>query len=240
MATEALYLSNPYLKEAEGKVVMVEFTDLVVDKSVFFPTGEGQPNDKGEVEIDGKKFTIVDTWKDGLWVHLMSLDTYPQGIAGKTVKQRIDWDIRYGHMKFRTALYILSGLAFKKYNATVRINQTYEDYAWIDIIVDNLTEEMVKEFESEANRIIREGIDIQYSFVTREQFSKDNALMSFVRNKIPDYDSIKVAKIGDLPPMPDLGTQVRNTKEVGGLKIKTTLVKGKISNRLTINLATTS
>ncbi|MFG1519045.1 MAG: alanyl-tRNA editing protein [Thermoplasmataceae archaeon] len=236
MATEALYLSDPYLKEAEGKVVMVEFTDLVVDRSVFFPTGEGQPNDKGEVTIDGKKFTIVDTWKDGLWIHLMSLDTYPQDIAGKTVKQSIDWGIRYGHMKFRTALYIISGLAYKKYNAQVRINQTYEDYAWIDIMVDNITEEMVKEFESETNAIINSGIDIKYSFMTREQFSRDTELMGFVKNKIPDYESIKVAKIGDLPPMPDLGTQVRNTKEVGGIKIKTTLVKGKISNRLIINL----
>ena len=90
METELLYLNDQHLKECVGKVKFFEFTDLVVDKTVFYPTGEGQPNDKGKVIIDGKEYVIVDVWHDGTDVHLMSLDTYSEDIAGKEVKQVID------------------------------------------------------------------------------------------------------------------------------------------------------
>ena len=236
MGTEKLYLDDPYLTEAEGTVQMVEFTDLTVYRSVFFPTIEGQPNDKGDVIIDGKKYLIVDSWIDGLWIHLMSLDTYPQDLAGKTVKQVINWDIRYGHMKHRTALFIIGGIAFRDYGCSIRINQTYEDHAWIDVMVDDITEDMVKKLESEANEIVSSGIDVETTYISKEEFSSDRKLVDFVRGKIPDYERIRLTKIDGLPAMPDLGTQVKNTKEVGKIAIKTTLVKGKINKRLIINL----
>lgn len=237
MVTERSYVEDPYAKEGTGKAVKVEFTDLVVDRTVFVPTGDGQPNDRGDVIIDGKKYVIVDAWNDGESIHLMSLDTYPTDIIGKEVKQVIDWNVRYLHMRFRTALYIMQGIAYKDYSANSRINQTYDDSAWIDIYLDNLTEDTVNEILGKARSIVEGSSDIRTRFVSRQEFQASAELMDFTKGKVPDFEKIKLVKISDYPEFPDMGTQVKNTAEVGTINVKTTLVKGKINNRLSLSLS---
>ena len=237
MKTELLYQADPFRKECDGKVVFVEFTDLIVDSTVLYPTGDGQPNDKGSVSIDGKDYEIVDTWQDCTWVHLISLDTYPQNIVGKIVHQKVNWDVRYIHMRFRTALYIIGGLAYKQMGATVRINETYDDQAWIDLNFDGeFTDEQLRKLESDANAIVQGNYEVKYSYVTREQFTSDPEMVRINKGKIPDYDKIRMVKIDDLPIQHDIGTQVAKTGEVGKIVFKPTLVKGKLSKRVTITL----
>ncbi|QRF74698.1 Alanyl-tRNA deacylase AlaX-M [Thermoplasmatales archaeon] len=237
MKTELLFQADPFRKECDSKVIFVEFTDLVVDSTVLYPTGDGQPNDKGSVTIDGKDFEIVDTWQDGTWVHLISLDTYPQNIVGNVVHQTVNWDVRYIHMRFRTALFIIGGLAYKQLGATVRINQTYDDQAWIDINFDgDLTEEQLKKIEADSNAIVQGKYEVKYSYVSKEQFSSDSEMMKINRDKLPDYEKIRMVKIDDLPLQHDIGTQVSNTGDVGKIVFKTTMVKGKLSKRVTITL----
>lgn len=237
MATEHLYLDDPYGKKCNSNVVMVEFTDLTVDRSIFFPTGEGQPNDRGYLEIRDKKYPIVDSWTDGVWIHLISLDTYPQDIAGQEIEQFIDWDVRYAHMRYRSAMYLLSSLAYKNFKADTRINQTYDDQSWMDIYVDDLTEDMVNSLRDEANTMIRGGFSIENFYLSRDEFTSDSHLMDICKGIVPDYDKIRVCKMGDLPLRPDMGTQVKSGIEIGGINIKTSLVKGKLNKRITINLS---
>ena len=58
-------------------------------------------------------------------------------------------------MRFRTAMFIISGLAYKFYNAKSRISQTYDDKAWVDLYIDNITEDIVKNITEEANKIVK-------------------------------------------------------------------------------------
>lgn len=236
MDTELLYLDDPYLKECEGSVRWFEFTDLVVDRTVFYPTGGGQPNDKGKVIIDGRTYPINDVWQDGTDVHIMSMDSYSLDIKGKPVHQVIDWDIRYQHMKFRTALKTLTSVAYKLYGATNRINQTYEDQAWVDLEVEEINEDVVKTLEEETNKALKSGIETETFFLSKQEFEKDKDLMAISKNEIPDFEQIRILKIGDLPLQHEIGTNVKNTSEVGTIKFKTSLVKGKISKRLAVFL----
>ena len=236
METKLAYLDNNYLKEATGKVIFNEFTDLVVDNTVFYPTGEGQPNDRGKITIDGKEFEIIDTWNDGTNVHLISHDTYPDSIKGKEVKQYIDWDVRYGHMKFRTALRIITGIAYRDYKAGNRINQTYNDQAWVDLEIPEISEEIVKKLEAETNEIIKKGVNVEFEYRPRSSVLSDGDLMAISRGIVPEHQQIRLVKIGNLPYQIDHGTHVKNTSEVGEVKFKTTLVKGKVSKRISISL----
>lgn len=236
METELLYLEDAYLKECDGIVKWFEFTDLIVDRTVFYPTGGGQPNDKGHVVIDGRTYPINDVWSDGNEVHIMSLDTYSEDIKGKPVHQVLDWDVRYQHMKFRTALKVITSMAFKLYGATNRINQTYEDQAWVDIEVDEINEEMVKTLEEETNKILKGGIDTETFYLSKGEFERDGDLMKISKGEVPDSEKIRILKIGDLPLQHDIGINVKNTSEVGAVKFKTTLIKGKISKRITVLL----
>lgn len=237
MPTELLYLDNPYGKECESTCTMVEFTDLVVDRSIFYPTSFGQPNDRGMVTIDGKNFEIVDSWIDGLWVHLMSHDTYPQDIVGKKVIQKINWDLRYNRMRFRSAMFLISGIAYNEMKCTSRINQTYDDHSWVDLITDSdLTEDMVRNIEEKVNHMVSSKIPIKTRYITKQEFSSNAELMFLNKDQVPDYEKIRITDIEGLPMQFDMGTQVANTEEIGKVTIKTTQVKGKLSKRLVLNL----
>ncbi|WP_393970784.1 alanyl-tRNA editing protein [Oxyplasma meridianum] len=238
MQTDLLYLKDSYQKEGKGTAKFFEFTDLVVDKSIFYPTGYGQPNDRGKVIIDGKEYLIVDTWNDGTDVHLMSHDTFPDGTKGKEVHQIIDWDVRYAHMKFRTALKIITGIVYQKYGATTRINQTYDDQAWVDIEMnEDLTEAMVKELQEEANYFVQKNLDVTFYDLPRTKFTQDKELMKICKGRVPDFDTIRIMKIEGLPDQEEFGTDVHKTGEIGKIEFKTTMVKGKISKRLNVFLS---
>ena len=140
-------------------------------------------------------------------------------------------------MKFRTALKILSGLVYKLYGSTTRINQTYEDQAWFDFETkEEITEEFVKKLEEEANRIVESNIPVEFTYVSRDEFAKNEELMKISKGKVPDKDRIRLVKIGDLPLQPDFGTNVDKTGEVGKIEFKTSLIKGKINSRITVFL----
>ncbi len=235
MKTQALYLEDSYLKESDGKVIFSEFTDMTVDRSVFYPTTHGQPNDTGKIIIDGKEYGIVDVIYDGEYIHLISLDTYPQGIAGKTIHQVINWDTRYVHMRFRSALKVISGIAYKKFGVPSRINETYDDRAWIDVEKDDMNDDEVRELMEEANSIVKNNIEIKTKYVTREEYNGDKDLKILGAHEDFDTDKIRLVGIGDLPYQPDYGTHVKKTGEIGEIKYKTSKIKGKISNRITIN-----
>ncbi len=236
MATKHSYLEDHYRKEGKGKVTFVEFTDLVVDDSILFPTSYGQPNDKGKITIEGKDFEIVDVWDDGDGIHLISHDTYPQDCKGKEITEYVDWDIRYNHMKFRTAMRVMAGIAFKKYGATHRINQTYEDYGWVDLEFSDISEEKVREIETETNELLASGLKPEYYYVSKEEFLKDKHLMEISKSKVPDLPKVRIVKLAGLPDQLEMGTLVNDTKEVGKVKLKTNLVKGKVGNRVNVYL----
>ncbi|WMT51304.1 MAG: alanyl-tRNA editing protein [Ferroplasma sp.] len=236
MITEEIFLKDSYLKECDGKVLMCEFTDLTVDKTIFFPTMLGQQNDKGEIVIDGKTFGIVDVWTDGDYIHLISLDTYPENIVGKTISQKLDWDVRHIHMRFRTAMFIISGLAYKFYNAKSRISQTYDDRAWVDIYIDDINEDIVNKIAEEANKIVKQNVPVKIEYMGSNEFPREKQRMSYSTGQLPDDEELRVINISGLPLQSDYGLYVANTGEVGEIEVKSSMVKGKVDKRLTITL----
>ncbi|EQD35651.1 Alanyl tRNA synthetase second additional domain protein [mine drainage metagenome] len=180
---------------------------------------------------------MIDTWSDGVAIHLISHDTYPDNIKGKEVRQLINWDIRYGHMKFRTALRIMTGIAYRDYKVANRVNQTYDDQAWVDLEIPEINEEIVKKIEDETNAIISRGEKVDFTYKKRDEVVSNHDFMTMTRGNIPEFPEIRLVKIGDLPYQPDFGTHVHNTKEVGKVIFKTTLIKGKVSKRVIVSLA---
>ncbi len=236
METKKLFLNDSYLKECDSKAVMVEFTDLTIDQTIFYPTSYGQQNDQGEIIVDGKKFQVIDVWEDGQFVHLISLDTYPQDISGKSVHQNLNWDIRYGHMKFRSAMFILGGLAYKFYNARSRISQTYDDRAWIDIYIDDISSEIVNKIVEEANKIVSSDIPVEVKYADKNEFPIEKQMFGFSTGQIPDEEPLRVINISGLPLQADYGNHVKRTGEIGEIEAKTSMIKGKMDKRLTITL----
>ena len=95
---------------------------------------------------------------------------------------------------------------------------------------------MVKTLEEETNKVLKSDIETETFYLSREEFERDKDLMAISKNEVPDFEKIRILKIGDLPLQHEIGTNVKKTGEVGTVKFKTSLVKGKISKRLAVFL----
>ncbi len=100
--TEKLYLNDSYVKEFEAKVVSVNTNGLILDRTAFYPTGGGQPNDTGTLLIAGKVCKVIDVKKiSNEVVHI--LETSHDVKEGEIVKGTIDWKRRYICMRYQCA-----------------------------------------------------------------------------------------------------------------------------------------
>ena len=110
MMTTPLFRDDAYLREAEAKVIgHTPEGGIVVDRSVFYATSGGQPGDSGLIDWDGGRLTIATAVKvEGGGIALVPAEPRPLPPIGAALRQRIDWDRRYRHMRVHTALHLLS------------------------------------------------------------------------------------------------------------------------------------
>lgn len=110
MTSRPLFLSDAYLRDAPGTVTaLTPEGGIILDRSVFYATGGGQPGDSGRIAWDGRSLAIATTIKgpDGALI-LIPAEAQPLPPVGAAVTQHLDWDRRYRHMRMHTALHLLS------------------------------------------------------------------------------------------------------------------------------------
>ena len=108
---EELFRQDAYLKEAEATVTALDERGVRLDRSIFYPTGGGQPGDTGSLRWDGGEARIVDAVKaDGADVlHILAPDA-PRPAVGTKLHSALDWDRRLLHMRMHTALHVMSAV----------------------------------------------------------------------------------------------------------------------------------
>ena len=109
--TEDLFRHDAYLRECEARVLAVEEDAIVLDRTVFYPHGGGQPGDTGIIRWPGGSVSVTDTryGEQGAIRHLTG--EAPAGLkAGDTVTAELDWDRRYRHMRMHTAMHLLGSV----------------------------------------------------------------------------------------------------------------------------------
>jgi misacylated tRNA(Ala) deacylase len=233
--TELLCLKDHYIREFDAKVMNVE-TDLVtLDKTVFYPTGGGQPNDTGTIRWAAGESKVVDvSKKTGTVLHKVDGLAPPQGAMVHGV---IDWDRRYMFMRYHSALHVLCGLVYHMYGGLVTGGQIYPDRARMDFDLQDLSTDRVAEIEKACNKEIQASRPIVVRFLPREEAMKQPDL---IRTKInllpPEISEVRVVDIEGLDVQADGGTHVANTKEIQGIKVVKTANKGRINRRMEIVL----
>ena len=105
-----LFREDSYLRQATGQVIgHTEEGGLILDRSLFYPTGGGQPGDSGQVEWSGGRIAIATAVKGEKDAIILVPDgPQPLPSVGTEVTQTIDWDRRYRHMRVHTGLHLLS------------------------------------------------------------------------------------------------------------------------------------
>lgn len=235
--TVALAQDDAYLDRCEAVVTAVRPGELVLDRTVFYARGGGQPGDIGRMVWDGGVVEVSDTIRRGPEiVHLVDTEDLPE--PGSAVEAVIDWDRRYKTMRTHTALHALSGVVFRDFGAKVTGGNMEPGVARMDFELDGISVEFGRLVEERLNQELVKGYPTEIRYLAREIALADPDLIRTKVNLIPDFVKvIRVVDIAGLDRQADGGTHVRSTLEVGRVIVTKTESKGKANKRMRIELA---
>jgi misacylated tRNA(Ala) deacylase len=219
------------MREFSAQVVSVNGNEIILDRTCFFPSSGGQPNDTGEIEK--LRVTGVRRGNDGEIIHVVEGE--PESGVGEVVHGRIDWDRRYRIMRLHSACHVLSGVLLKSFNVRKHTGiQIRDDRARMDFDMEKLDQSVVELIEKEANKIVSEGHEIVARIVTWDDVNLDSELKTVSEDRYEKIDAPRILEIVGFDRQLDGGTHVRNTIEIGRIRIVKRENKGKSNKRITL------
>ena len=218
--TRMLYYEDAYLKEFEAEVLRVlDDKYVVLEKTAFYPEGGGQPADHGYLKFDKTQSEVVDVQKIGnVIVHVIKGSTPKEGdkIIGV-----IKWERRNSLMKHHTGTHVLMGAARRVLGKHVWQAGAQKDVERTRLDVSHfrrLTLEEIHEIERLANQAIAQNIPVETAWMAREEAERLYGFRLYQGGVVPGRE-IRVVKSGDWEVEACGGTHLKNTGEIGFIKI---------------------
>jgi misacylated tRNA(Ala) deacylase len=237
--TELIYQIDSYIQSFDAKVKTVDpdARAILLDRSAFYPGGGGQPSDSGVLQVQGTAYTIGKVKKAGTDIlHIVSGEQ-PLPKPGDLVEGRIDWDRRYQLMRTHTALHILCGVVFRDYDALVTGGNMDPLNGRMDFEFETMHKELVVEIERSINQEVKNAREVRVDILPREQAFQIPDLIRTKINLLPEgITEVRVVEIVGLDLQADGGTHVKNTSEVGHIRVTDYKSKGKINKRIYIEV----
>jgi len=234
--TDLLCLRDAYLQACDATVLAVrgdgDDAAVALDRTVFYPTGGGQPHDTGT--LDGVAVTDVRKEGETVW-HTVGADHGLQ--VGQVVHGQIEWERRHRLMRTHTALHVLCGVIWNEWGTAVTGGNMEPLAARMDFEFDPLPEGFGATVEARVNAELAAARPIEVAFLPRDVAVEDEDLIRTKVNLIPDsVTEIRVVNIVGLDKQADGGTHVRSTDEVGRIRVVKTESKGKGNKRIRIEV----
>ena len=235
--SDLLYQTDSYLREMDATVVLVTDDGVVLDRTVFYPGGGGQPADKGMLRDEaGNEYRVKRAKKvRGQLVHLLEGDGRPA--EGSLVHGVIDWERRYKVMRTHTAMHILCGVIYRDYGALVTGGQMEVGKGRMDFEFERMGKELVQEIEEKINAEVAAARPVRVQIRPREEAFQIPDLIRTKINLLPKgISEVRTVELVGLDLQADGGTHVANTSEVGQMIVKGYKSKGKINKRIYFEL----
>ena len=231
MKTELLYFNDSYLREFNAKVLEVKdgkYAEL--DKTIFYPSGGGQPHDTGVMNCNGEDFLVVYV---GKFSGNVSHEVGKHGLKiGDEISGRIDWERRYRLMRMHTAAHIIDAVLYKEAGALCTGNQLGLDKSRIDFSLESLDRDKMQQYIDAANEFVKKAIDLKIYYLKREDALKIPGVVKLASVMPPNVEELRMVEIPGVDLQADGGTQVKNTSEIGEIKFLSVENKGKDNRRL--------
>lgn len=237
--TRLLYSNDAYLREFKAKVLQVAKNDglvgIILDKTAFYPTGGGQPSDNGVVEGENGRADVVNVqWNKGRILHLVD-HMVSEIKQGEIIEGAINWDRRYSLMKNHTAAHLMAEAIRRVLNNPVGIVGSGLDVekARLDLALKSSLRPMFQRIENVANTIVRENRIVETNIMNREEAEKHVEKFQESLKTLPsNVSQVRIVEIQGLHACACGGTHVKNTSELGVIKILGRSSKGKGVERL--------
>ncbi|MCA0452643.1 MAG: alanyl-tRNA editing protein [Chloroflexi bacterium] len=232
--TELIYQTDSYAKEFTATVTGYagEQNGVLLDRTAFYPGGGGQPNDVGQLVVDGRTYNVTSVVRGN--IHIVEGELPPVGAA---VTGILDWDRRYKLMRTHTAMHILCGVVWRDYSASVTGGNMEPLSGRMDFEFERMQKELVTEIETRINAEVQAARDIRVNILPREEAFKIPDLIRTKINLLPEgIPEVRTVEIIGLDLQADGGTHVANTREVGTLRIADYKSKGGINKRIYLEI----
>ncbi|QYJ15629.1 Alanine--tRNA ligase [Rubrobacter xylanophilus DSM 9941] len=230
--TEELFLKDSYLREFEARVVRLDGREVILDRTAFYPGGGGQPPDRGSLGVGPVRAEVVDVRREGGHIVHVLDHVIPETV--REIRGKLDWERRYAHMRYHTALHVLSGVIWRRFGARVTGGQMRSDHARMDFsFPGEWTSEVVGEIERLTNEALAEGRPVRIYELPRGEALETPDLIRTQVNLVPErVKTIRVVEIEGIDSQADGGTHVANTREVGEMEITGHKSKGRQNKRI--------
>ena len=238
MPTELLFRDDAYLPEAEAVVLGVnDRGGIILDRTVFYATGGGQPGDAGRiVRADGSSIAVATAVYGEDRSEIVHVPGEGEALPapGERVRVALDWERRNRHMRIHTALHLLSVvLPFPVTGGSIGAEE-----GRLDFDLDGGEAPAREAVEERLNALAAGGHAVTSEWITDEELLANPGLTKTMKVKPPmGSGRVRLVRIGEIDLQPCGGTHVRSTAEIGRLVIGRMESKGKQNRRVRIRFA---
>ncbi len=218
MKTAQLYLDNSYEKEMDAEVLEVvpegrNRYRLLLDQTVFYPMGGGQPTDQGKLDEMGVYQTLT---KDGEIWHCV--ETQSEAKSGMNVHGVIDWNRRYKNMRVHSAGHVVDFAMYQLGYSPKPLYPTKGDHGKKPyIIYTGILEKDIREkLEEKSNELVEKNLKFTTSFVSLTELEKQAI---YLQPGLPSNKPLRMLTLEGVGSVADGGTQVKMTFEIGHISI---------------------
>jgi misacylated tRNA(Ala) deacylase len=236
--TALLFRDEPYATEFEAEVLLAEPGRVILDRTLFYPEGGGQPGDTGTLFLpDGRELKVADARKGAAAdevVHILS-DTALMLRAGERLKGRIDWERRHRLMRMHTCLHLLSAVIV----APVTGGAVGDGYGRLDF---DLPESPAREeVEEKLNALIQRDVPVSFRWITDAELDAQPELVKTLSVQPPrGQGRVRLVDIEGIDLQPCGGTHVARVGEIGRVLIAKVEKKGRQNRRVRLEFPGTS
>lgn len=236
-ATALLFRDDAYARSCTAKVLGVSPEgSVVLDRTVFYAQGGGQPGDVGViVRANGERIAVTNTvyGQDRTQVaHLVGSDAAAGFTPGEDVELQLDWERRYKRMRVHTALHLLSVvLPYPVTGGAIGDGEGRLDFDIPDAGLDKA------ELTEKLNALIAQDAPVTERWITDEELDANPGLVKTMSVKPPrGTGRVRLVEIQGIDLQPCGGTHVRRTGEIGQAAITEIEKKGKQNRRVRLSL----
>jgi misacylated tRNA(Ala) deacylase len=228
--TELLFRDDAYATEFEAEVLGAEPGRVVLDRTLFYPEGGGQPGDTGQLTLaDGRSFQVTDTKKGeqpGSVAHVLA-DASAQFEAGQRLRGRIDWQRRHRLMRMHTCLHLLSAIII----APVTGGAVGDGYGRLDFDLPESPDQA--EVQDKLNALIQRDAPVSFRWITDAELDAQPELVKTLSVQPPrGAGQVRLVQVEGIDLQPCGGTHVARIGEIGQVLITKVEKKGKQNRRV--------
>ena len=233
--TEEIFRDDAYAQSCTANVLEADERGVILDRTVFYSEGGGQPGDTGTITTaDGSSVQVVGTYKDrdgrGI-LHVLAEGENPL-TAGTEVTAEIDWDRRYKHMRMHSCLHLLCSLVDGGVTGgSISVEKSRLDFDLKDVTLDK------EDLTAGLNRLVEENHCLSASWINDEEMEAQQDLVRTMSVKPPTgTGKVRLMHVEGIDLQPCGGTHVKASGEIGQVRVSKIENKGKHNRRVNIVL----